>query len=699
MDLNTSLKTLGRGYAFQAKKLEKLGLLTIKDLLYHIPSRYEDLRIISQIKGLRLNETITIQGEIISIKNEYKTRFMSIQKAVVKDSSGEIECRWFNQRYIPKAIPSETRISISGTVGMFGRVKCISVKEFEVLSENVNETIHTGRLVPIYPLTRGISSKWIRSKTYELLHNPELELSEFLPERLLIPHHLPEIKKSLEDIHFPQNFEDVNASHKRLSYEEFFLMQLSGLYRRSLWEKKKRAPMFKISPYKKEIDELFNSLPFTLTTAQLKALDEIYADLAQDTPMNRLLEGDVGSGKTVVAAIALYVAVLNGYQGVIMAPTEILANQHYVVLNNLLSPLGVRTNLFTSGNALRRNQESRSKNHEQNHNSSFMIHDSFDIAVGTHALLNAKVNFDKLGLVVIDEQQRFGVEQRGILRDKGINPHFLTMTATPIPRTVFLTLYGDLALSLLDEMPKGRIKVKTWLVPNEKRDPGYDWIKKKILETDSEGNKNQVFIICPFIEQSESATTVKAAAKEFERLSKEIFQEFKVGLLHGKMKGKDKDKILTDFAEGKIDVLVATPVVEVGIDIPNATIMVIEAAERFGLSQLHQLRGRVGRRERESFCLLYTESLNQKTRDRLKSLETIYIGAELAELDLKLRGPGDMYGTAQHGANRLKIASFSDYEQILISKKDSEKIFPSLNSYPELKNKVIEETSSIILPD
>lgn len=680
MDLKTDLRTLGRGYAFQAKKLEKLGLFTIKDLLYHIPSRYEDLRVLSKIENVQPGETVTIKGEVVEIKNEYRSKKMVIQKAVVKDETGTIECRWFNQRYLVRNILKGDHISISGVAAQFGKTMAITVKEYEVLAGE-NDTVHTGRLVPVYPLTYGISSKWIRSKTFELLNNPSLELPEFLPKPLLTQHKLPDFKSSLLNIHFPNNFEEVAESHKRLSYEEFFIMQLGGLYRRNLWEEKQKAPVFKIAPYKKQIDKLFNSLPFTLTTAQIKALDQIYEDLGTDTPMNRLLEGDVGSGKTVVAAIALYVAVLNSYQGVIMAPTEILANQHYEVIKKLLEPLGVVVGLATGSKKL------EIKNSKLN------------ILVGTHALLNTNVEFKKLGLVVIDEQQRFGVAQRGILRDKGISPHFLTMTATPIPRTVFLTLYGDLSLSMLDEMPKGRVKVKTWLVPNAKRDPGYDWIKKKIVEVDEHGNRNQVFVICPFIEESESATTVKAAAKEFERLQKEVFQDFRVGLLHGKMKGKEKDQILTDFAQGKLDVLVATPVVEVGIDIPNATIMVIEAAERFGLSQLHQLRGRVGRRTRESFCLLYTESLQAKTRERLRSLETVYIGAELAELDLKLRGPGDMYGTAQHGANNLKIASFSDYEQILLSKKDAEVVFPKLASYPELKARIEEETATKILPD
>lgn len=680
MDLQTKLITLGPGYRIQAKKLSKLNLLTVKDLLYHIPNRYEDLRLISRIREVQAGETVTIQGVVQEIKNEYRTRRMIIQKAIIADETGTIEVRWFNQPYLLKSVLKDSTIAVSGEAGRFGKSLAVTVKEFEVITNDIH--INTGRLVPIYPLTAGMSHKFLRNKIFDILQNQKVELEEFLPEDVLLEKRLVSLKKAINCVHFPADFEEIGEARKRLSYDELLLLQLAALERRHEWEKEKTAPIFHVAPFQAKIDNLFKAFPFTLTTAQIKALDEIYRDFSRPTPMNRLLEGDVGSGKTVVAAIALFIAVLNGYQGVFMAPTEILANQHYEVLKKLLDPLGIRVALVTGSKKLK------------------IEHLKFQILIGTHALLNSKIEFQKLGLVVIDEQQRFGVEQRALLREKGENPHFLTMTATPIPRTVFLTIYGDLSLSVLDEMPKGRVRVKTWLVPNEKRAAGYEWIKKKILETDLEGNKNQVFIICPFIEESESAVTVKAATKEFERLSQEVFKDFQVGLLHGKMKTKEKDTVLADFAQGKLDVLVATPVVEVGIDIPHATIMVIEAAERFGLSQLHQLRGRVGRRQRESFCLLYTDSVNQKTRDRLKSLEKIYIGAELAELDLKLRGPGDMYGVAQSGGRELKIASFSDFVLIRETKEDAARLFPQLSSYPALNGRVREVIEARkILPD
>ena len=412
----------------------------------------------------------------------------------------------------------------------------------------------------------------------------------------------------------------------------------------------------------------------SLPIPKKKAVEEILKDLQSKKPMNRLLEGDVGSGKTVVATIAMYIACLNGFQSVFMAPTEILSLQHFKTLNDLLVPFGIKVAMITS--SLKKNL------------------DNFDVLVGTHAVLSGRINFKKLGFIVIDEQQRFGVRQRSQLRDKGNSPHLLTMTATPIPRTVALTLYGDLDVTFLSEMPMGRKIVKTWLVPEEKRQNAYSWIEKELRS-----NKAQAFIICPFVEESETFVSVKAATKEFERLKKHIFSNLKLELLHGKLKSKEKDKILDGFKKRKVDVIVATPVVEVGIDIPNATVMLIEASDRFGLSQLHQLRGRVGRSDKQSYCLLFTDSKNEKTLKRLKSMESIHVGAILAELDLKLRGPGEIYGTSQHGMPMLKIASFSDFSLIEKTKRQAENIFRDLKNYPELSKKIKSENLSNISPD
>ncbi|HUS59761.1 MAG TPA: ATP-dependent DNA helicase RecG, partial [Nevskiaceae bacterium] len=453
-----------------------------------------------------------------------------------------------------------------------------------------------------------------------------------------------------------------------------FLIQLASLKRKLTWQKQKLAYQFNIDQEK--ILKFSQNLPFELTSAQKRALREIFADLAKNTPMNRLLEGDVGSGKTVVAAAAIFVAYLNGIQSALMAPTEILANQHFKTLNQLLIPLGLKISLLTGGQ----------KKTESN----------FDLIIGTHALIHKRAKFKKLGLAIIDEQHRFGVEQRAKLIHQGKTPHVLTMTATPIPRTIALTLYSDLDLSVLDEMPPGRQKVKTWVVPPQKRKSAYQWIKKQIKAT-----KNQAFIVCPLIEESQHETlqAVRAVTSEFKKLKKEIFPDLKLGLLHGRLKSQEKRDILEKFKEGKLNILVSTPVVEVGIDIPQATIMMIEAAERFGLAQLHQLRGRVGRSNQQAYCLLFSEQLNEKTLKRLKALQQINIGMKLAEFDLQLRGPGEIYGTQQHGFTQLKVASFSDLPLIKKTKKAASQTMAKISLYPSLQQKLKEYTIKHVEPN
>lgn len=681
MDLKTPIKEADRVYKMYARRLEKLGIQTIEDFLYHIPFRYEDYCLISKIANVQPGEIVTIQGTIAEIKNQYTRRFRTIQKAKVKDESGVIEVTWFNQPFLVKTLRVGEKVSLSGKIELFARKPALQSPEHEVIN---GEAIHTGRLVPVYPETRGVSSKWLRRQIATILDNQTQNVFEYLPNSVIDIHNLLKLQNAIRQIHFPKSLELAQKAKYRLAFDELFLTQLKALLRRKEWEKNLIGVPFQISKFRKNIEKFWEKLPFTLTNAQKRAVKEIFADLASTKPMNRLLEGDVGSGKTVVSAIAMYLAHLNGFQSALMAPTEILAQQHFITINNLLNPLEVKVALATGSIKYKVSSIKYAKNKN--------IHNT-DILVGTHALLSQKINFQRLGLVVIDEQQRFGVEQRAVIRAKGKNPHFLTMTATPIPRTVALTLYGDLDLSYLDEMPKGRKIVKTWLVPPHKREGAYEWIKKQIAKGD------QVFIICPFIEESESMQTVKAATSEFNRLRKDVFSNLTLGLLHGKLKSKEKDKVLQEFRNGKIDILVATPVVEVGIDIPNATIILIEAAERFGLAQLHQLRGRVGRGEKQSYCLLFTESKSQYSLKRLKAMETMYVGAELAELDLKLRGAGELYGTKQHGAQELKIASFSDFKLIETTRREAEKIFPNLANYPFLLKKLEQSTIKQVSPD
>jgi len=676
MNLQAPITTAGRIYKLFARRLEKLEIKTFKDFLYHIPFRYDDYSLISKINRVQPGEVVTIQGVVSEIKNEFTKNFKRLQKAEIADDSGSIEVVWFNQPYLTKVIHRNDKISLSGKIDWFLRKLVIQSPEYEIIYSA--STIHTGRLVPVYPETKGVTSKWLRRQIYNLIEMNKSQFTEYLPDSIIANHSLMAINKAIEQIHFPQTLENAEKSRQRLAFDELFLLQISAMERKSNWNRNLRSNSFSVNKFKSEIDKFLTKLPFTLTNAQKRVIEEIFKDLEKTKPMNRLLEGDVGSGKTVVSTIAMFLSYLNGFQSVLMAPTEILAQQHFKTISQLLTPFKIKVGFATGS------QKTKIKD--------------FDVMVGTHAVLEKGINFNKLGLVVIDEQQRFGVEQRAIIRSKGKNPHLLTMTATPIPRTIALTLYGDLDLSILDEMPHGRKEIKTWLVPAEKRENAYSWIEKQI-NPPAGGTKSQAFIVCPFIEESETMQTVKAASKEFENLKNNVFKNLKLGLLHGKMKAKEKENALNKFRNGKIDILVATPVVEVGIDIPNATIIVIEASERFGLAQLHQLRGRVGRGDKQSYCLLFTESLNPQTLERLKAMEKHNVGSELAELDLKLRGPGEIYGTAQHGRKMLKIASFSDFDLIKKVGKEAEKIFPDLKKYPRLIEKIKSINIKTISPD
>lgn len=680
MDLQTPIKDAGRAYKMFASRAERLDIHTLEDLIYHFPFRYEDYTHASPINTLQIGEKSVIRGIVTESRTEYTRRSFKIQRATIQDDSGILECIWFNQPYITQILTQGSYVSLVGRVDEFRGKSVLMVKDYEKLPSPDAPAIHTGGLVAVYPETKGLTSKWIRNRIREVLSSQNFE--EYLPSYVVKKYDFMSYDCALHEIHFPSNFGNAMKARQRLSFDELFLTHLKALQRRAEWEKSTTTEAFKVQIHRAKVQIFINSLPFELTNSQKNAIEDIFADVEKNKPMNRMLEGDVGSGKTIVAAVIIYLAWLNGFQSVLMAPTDILSNQHFKTLTTVLDSSGLKVLLYTSAS------KKKMKN----------LGD-FDVVVGTHALLDDKLSFDKLGLVVIDEQQRFGVEQRAVLRNKGESPHFLTMTATPIPRTVFLTMYGDLDLSYLSDMPKGRKKVKTWLVPESKRKSGYEWIRTQIMKNDANGQTNQAFIVCPFIEESESATTVKAAVKEFEHLQNEVFPDLKLGLLHGKIKHTEKDQVLADFHDGKIDILVATPVVEVGIDIPNATIMVIEAADRFGLAQLHQLRGRVGRNDKESYCLLFADKPSEKTSMRLKNMETIYSGAELAEIDLKLRGPGDVYGTLQHGIPKLKIASFSDRKTLDTSKKEAQIIFKQLSDYPSLQAKLKSTIIQSVNPD
>ncbi|MBI4064781.1 ATP-dependent DNA helicase RecG [Candidatus Gottesmanbacteria bacterium] len=682
LTLSSSVQYVPRVGPMMAKRLEKLGIRTVEDLLYHIPFRYDDFSLISPINRVQTGEVVTVEGTITKISFTLTKTGKKLVEATISDDTGSLPVIWFNQPFLARVLPVGTQVRLAGKIDWFGHKVVITSPSYEMVESQpqgpaLSVSLHTGRLVPIYSETEGVSSKWLRGRVAYALELFKGTLTDFLPPPLLQTHSLINLEKALATVHFPNSFDEAKTAKRRLSFDELFLLQLTGLEKRRFWEDQNKSVTMNIDT--DDISACIATLPFTLTADQKKAVDAILSDITRSVPMNRLLEGDVGSGKTVVSAVAMYCVCKNGFQSLFMAPTEILAFQHYETISRFLSPLGIRVGIYTG-----------SKKSELQIN---------DILVGTHALIEKKLDHTNVGLIVIDEQHRFGVSQRATLlthNKKTKTPHLLTMTATPIPRTIARTMFGNLDLSIIGTLPTGRQKVKTWVVPNEKRTRAYEWTTKEIQKTSS-----QAFIVCPLIDESETLTTVKAVKTEYARLAK-IFPSFRLGLLHGRMKAVEKESVLNRFRKNDIHILITTPVVEVGIDIPNATIMIIEAAERFGLGQLHQLRGRVGRGILPSYCFLFTENDAELTVKRLKALETIYSGPELAEVDLTMRGPGELFGRRQHGIPILHIASFSD-SQLLEETHRAARIFftqdSNLNRFPLLREKLKKDTMKGTIQD
>ncbi|MBA7618556.1 ATP-dependent DNA helicase RecG [subsurface metagenome] len=594
-------------------------------------------------------------------------------EAIVGDETGNVRVVWFNNPYLAKQLATNTRVVISGKVSLFKGQHVFQSPEWELVEDK--ELIHVGRLVPLYSLTQGLRPRQVRKLMKGVVDQWAWQVEDFLPPELRERCNLLELPQAISQAHYPEDEVSKDRARIRLAFDELFILQLGVLSKKRDWQE--GQPGSPISTDKTVLEAFLKSLPFELTPAQHKALEELLVDLEKPRAMSRLLQGEVGSGKTVVALAALLMAAANGCQGAFMAPTEILAEQHFSTICQLLSRdgnleeqedylksySGLLPRPLTVAMLIGAITQKRKRELQQR-----ILDGDIDIIIGTHALIQKEVEFHKLGLAVIDEQHRFGVEQRSALRQKGFNPHVSVMTATPIPRTLALTLYGDLDLSVIGELPPGRLPVKTkWLKPVQ-RESAYAFVRKQVAEG------QQAFIICPLIEESE-AIQARAAISEYERLSQEVFPELKLGLLHGRISAADKEKVMRRFHSGELNILVATPVVEVGIDVPNATVMLVESADRFGLSQLHQFRGRVGRGQEQSYCMLLAENPSQVARERLDIIENIQDGFQLAEEDLKLRGPGEFFGTRQSGLPDMKMAKLSDIHILELARSEAIRLF------------------------
>ncbi|MFL8632549.1 ATP-dependent DNA helicase RecG [Clostridioides difficile] len=626
----------------KADKLNKLGIFTLKDLLYYFPRQFEDRNNLKKIAQLEDGEKVTIKAVISSINTFSPKEGMTLTKIDVKDETGSAKLVFFNKSYIKNTFRPGDSILVFGKVKKkFNNLELTSC-ELEYLT---NSPKNTCRFMPVYQLTYGVTNKEIMSIIRTVLKDKDLIIQEYMPQRIIEKYRLCSIDFAVRNIHSPSSKESLKIALYRIVFEELLILQL-GLFVFKSGRNKEDGIKFETS---KDLKKIISALPFKLTKAQNRALDEIIQDMNLEKIMNRLVQGDVGSGKTVVALLALANCVLNGYQGALMAPTEILAGQHYISLTESLKDFGINVGLLI-GSLTKKQKDTvleQIKNNE------------IDILIGTHALIEDKVEFNNIGLVITDEQHRFGVMQRSKLSLKGANPDILVMTATPIPRTLALILYGDLDISIIDELPPGRQPIETIAIEKSKRDRAYNNLVRREVESG-----RQVYIVCPLVEESE-AIEAKSAVELVEELRAEYFHDLRLGLLHGKMKSSEKDEVMGLFKNKEIDILVSTTVIEVGVNVPNATLMIIENAERFGLAQLHQLRGRVGRGSHKSYCVLIYDSKTDVCRQRMAIMEETNDGFKISEKDLEIRGPGEFFGTRQHGLPELKVANLFKHIKIL----------------------------------
>ena len=664
-------------------KLKRVGVEKVRDLLYLMPHRHNDFANIRKVSELVPGEDQTVVVTVWETSETGPVPRRRSTQAVLGDDTGNVRAIWFNQPWMARNLRAGTKVVISGKVTVFRGQFVFESPEYELL-RGQDELVHTGRLVPVYPSTEGLPQRTLRRVVKQALDSTLAQVSDFLPEPIKHRTGLIGLGSAIAQAHYPDTSADWVSARRRLAFDELFLMQIAVLTRKRDWQEEGRGVSLEVDPA--PLSGYVDSLPFPLTGAQNRVLNEILEGLKSDRPMSRLLQGDVGSGKTVVALAALLVAVFNGYQGALMVPTEILAEQHFITITNLLSdltetsrdeylvtveidsvsrPLNIGLLLGSLSNKVKNEMHDR------------IAQGEIDIIVGTHALIQQSVEIPRLAAVVVDEQHRFGVMQRGSLREKGLRPHVLAMSATPIPRSLALTLYGDLDISIIDEMPPGRQRIRTRWVEPDRREAAYNFIRKEVEEG------RQAFIVCPLIEESEAIQS-RAAIKEHERLSTQVYPDLNLELLHGRMALREKEQAMERFQAGDANILVSTPVIEVGIDVPNATVMLIDGADRFGLAQLHQFRGRVGRGQHQSHCLLLADSPGEEARERLRIVERVHDGFQLAEEDLRIRGPGEYLGTRQSGLPNLKVARITDQDILSLARREAMKL---LDSDPDLKKK------------
>jgi ATP-dependent DNA helicase RecG len=654
-----------------AQTLATLGLHTLGDILYYFPRRYDDYSNLQTINRLWYGQDVTVMGSVQSTTvRPIQGGQRKLTEVIIGDGTGSLRVTWFNQPWIANRLTPGTQIVLAGKIDQYLGRLVISNPDWEPVDQ---EHLSTNRIVPVYPLTSNITQRWLRRVMNEVVKYWAPRVQEYLPDDLLDKANLVSLDRALQEIHYPSDQETLDAARYRLAFDEIFLLQLGVLKQKGTWQ----AAEARTYPVDDEwLGAQLTCLPYQLTNAQQKALQDVRSDLVSGHPMNRLLQGDVGSGKTIIAALAMAIVAHHGAQSAIMAPTSILAEQHYRNLRSVLcQPDPASSQDKLSPNQVRLligdTPENEKKDIRQG-----LADGTIKVVVGTHALLEGPIEFDCLQLVVIDEQHRFGVEQRSMLRSKGDNPHLLVMTATPIPRSLALTVYGDLDLSVMDELPPGRQTIDTHIFLPIERERAYTQVRKHVEEG------HQVFVIYPLVEQGDR-DEARAAVEEHSRLQKEIFPNYRLGLLHGRLKPEDKEAVMTRFRDGEFHILVSTSVVEVGVDIPNATLMIIEGANRFGLAQLHQFRGRVGRGDAKSYCILIPESDDAVENERLKAMVETNDGFILAERDLEQRGPGDFLGTRQSGYSELHLSNLADVRMIEKARSHAQSLFerdPGLES-------------------